>query len=57
MYCMVERRVLPSLTEEEREHLLTQAHLHTLLEMLEAIPDPPSANTAYALICRICSPV
>ena len=26
MYCIVEQRVLPSLTEEERELLLTQAH-------------------------------
>ena len=40
MYCIVHRRVLPSLTEEERQHLLTQAHLHSLVEMLEAIPDP-----------------
>jgi hypothetical protein len=37
---MVERRVLPSLTEEEQEHLLTQVHLHTLVEMLEAMLDP-----------------
>ena len=40
MYCIAERRVLPSLTEAERHHLLTQAHLHTLVELLEAIPDP-----------------
>ncbi len=40
MYYIEQRRVLPSLTGEERQHLLTQAHLHSLVEMLEAIPDP-----------------
>src|SRR5437588_2269832 len=40
MYCIVSYRVLPQLTEEERQHLLAQAHLHTLVEMLEASPDP-----------------
>jgi hypothetical protein len=55
---MVERRVLPSLTEEEREHLLAQAHLHTLVEMLEAIPDPRGKHglrydLPYLLTCLI----
>ncbi len=40
MYCIASRRVLSPLTEEDRQPLLTQAHLHTLVEMLEAIPDP-----------------
>ena len=40
MYCIASHRVLSPLTEEERQQLLTQAHLHTLVEMLEAIPDP-----------------
>jgi predicted transposase YbfD/YdcC len=40
MYCIADRRVLPNLPEKERQRLLTQAHLHTLVEMLEAIVDP-----------------
>src|SRR5205085_11229454 len=40
MYCIAHCRVLPNLAEKERQQLLTQAHLHTLVEMLEAIPDP-----------------
>jgi predicted transposase YbfD/YdcC len=40
MYCMASRRVLSPLKEEERQHLVRQAHLHTLSELLEAIPDP-----------------
>jgi hypothetical protein len=40
MYCIAHRRVLPNLPEKERQQLLTQAHLHTLVEMLEAITDP-----------------
>lgn len=40
MYCIASRRVLSPLTEEERQCLLAQAHLHALVEMLEAIPDP-----------------
>jgi len=58
MYCIVERRVLPSVTEKEREHLLTQAHLHTLVEMLEAIPDPRGKHglrydLPYLLTCLV----
>jgi predicted transposase YbfD/YdcC len=40
MYCIASRRVLSPLKEEERHSLLTQAHLHTLSELMEAIPDP-----------------
>jgi hypothetical protein len=40
MYCIVSRRVLSPLGEEERQDLQSKAHLHTLSELLEAIPDP-----------------
>src|SRR5215468_10281464 len=40
MYCIASYRVLSPLCKEERQHLSKQAHLHTLVEMLEAIPDP-----------------
>jgi len=40
MYCIASRRVLWPLREEERQSLLTQAHLSTLNELMEAIPDP-----------------
>ncbi len=40
MYCIASRRVLWPLREEERQSLLTQAHLSTLSELMEAIPDP-----------------
>jgi hypothetical protein len=40
MYCIVSRRVLSPLGEEERQALQAKAHLHTLSELLEAIPDP-----------------
>lgn len=40
MYCIAEGRVLPPLTDEERQELLKQAHLCSLVEMLEAVPDP-----------------
>ncbi len=40
MYCIASRRVLSPLREEERQSLLTQAHLSTLSEQMEAIPDP-----------------
>ncbi len=58
MYCIASRRVLSALTEEERQPLLTQAHLHTLVEMLEVIPDPRGKqglryDRPYRLICLI----
>jgi hypothetical protein len=56
MYCIAHRRVLPNLPEKERQLLLTQAHLHTLVEMLEAITDP-AANMACVTISRFCSRV
>src|SRR5258707_7767972 len=58
MYCISQRRVLPPLSEEDQQHLLTQAHLHTLVEMLEAIPDPRGKHglrydLPYLLACLI----
>jgi predicted transposase YbfD/YdcC len=58
MYCIAHRRVLPSLTHEKRQSLLTQAHLHTLVELLEAIPDPRGKHglrydLPYVLTCLI----
>ncbi|MDQ6661338.1 MAG: transposase family protein [Chloroflexota bacterium] len=38
--CIVSRRVLSPLPEEERQQHLTQAHLHPLSERMEVIPDP-----------------
>jgi predicted transposase YbfD/YdcC len=40
MYCTASCRVLSPLSEEERQFLLTQVHMHTLSELLEALPDP-----------------
>src|SRR5437879_3339502 len=40
MYCIASNRVLAPLREQERERLLAQAPLHSLVEMLEAVPDP-----------------
>ena len=58
MLKLTPKRVLPQLSEEEREQLLTQAHLHTLVEMLEAIPDPRGKHglrydLPYLLTCLI----
>ena len=40
MYCIARRCVLPSLTQEQRDRLLAEAALHSLDEVLEAVPDP-----------------
>jgi len=40
MYCIARKTVLPSLTQEQRDHLLAEAALHSLAEVLEAVPDP-----------------
>ena len=58
MYCRASHRVLSPLTEEERQQRLPQAHLHTLVEMLEAIPDPRGKHglrydLPYLLACLI----
>jgi DDE_Tnp_1-associated len=58
MYCIASGRVLSPLAEEERQHLLAQAHLHTLSEMLEALPDPRGKHglrydLPFLLTCQI----
>jgi predicted transposase YbfD/YdcC len=58
MYCIAERRVLRPLPEEDRQRLLSQAHLLTLVELLEAIPDPRGKHglrydLPYLLTCLI----
>ncbi len=40
MYCIVSQRVLPPLSDDQRHDLLTQAHLSSLAQVLEAVPDP-----------------
>jgi hypothetical protein len=40
MYCIAEGHVLPPLADEERQELFKQAHLYSLVQMLEAVPDP-----------------
>jgi predicted transposase YbfD/YdcC len=40
MYCIAQQRVLPSLRREQAEALLEEAALHTLTDLLEAVPDP-----------------
>jgi predicted transposase YbfD/YdcC len=44
MYCIARQCVLPSLTPEQRERLLTQAALHSVADLLEAVPDPRGAH-------------
>ena len=58
MYCIAQRRVLRPLSEEDRKHLLSQAPLLTLVELLEAIPDPRGKHglrydLPYLLTCLI----
>lgn len=58
MYCIAHGRVLPPLTEEKRQHLLKEAHLHTLCELLEALPDPRGkhglrSDLPFLLTCLI----
>jgi hypothetical protein len=58
MYCSAERRVLLPLTEEQQQHLLAQVHLHTLVELLEAIADPRGkhglrSDLPFLLTCLI----
>lgn len=40
MYCIARRCVLPSLSPEQRDHLLAEAALQSLAQVLEAVPDP-----------------
>src|ERR671924_1867811 len=40
MYCIARQCVLPSLSQEQADGLLTEAALHSLAELFEAVPDP-----------------
>ncbi len=40
MYCIVERVVLPPLSEAQRSALLEQAALVSVYEILDAVPEP-----------------
>ncbi len=58
MYCISQGRVLPPLSKEDQQRLLTQAHLHTLVELLEAVPDPRGRHglrydLPYLLTCLV----
>jgi hypothetical protein len=58
MYCIACRRVLPSLTQEQRDHLLAEAALQSLAELLEAVPDPRGAHglrydLPFLLVCLV----
>ena len=44
MYCIARRCVLPSLSQEQRDHLLAEAALQSLSTVLEAVPDPRKAH-------------
>lgn len=40
MYCIARQSVLPALSQEQADGLLTEAALHSLAELFEAVPDP-----------------
>ena len=40
MYCIAQGSVLPALTDDQRYDLLKEAPLHSLAQLLEAVPDP-----------------
>src|SRR5437016_6939486 len=40
MYCIARQCVLPTLSKEQAENVLTEATLHSLTEVFEAVPDP-----------------
>src|SRR5438309_11292619 len=40
MYCIARQCVLPARSHEQAEVLLTEAALHSLAELFEAVPDP-----------------
>lgn len=44
MYCIARYCVLPALAKEQAEVLLTEAALHSLAELFEAVPDPRRAH-------------
>src|SRR5437763_3684430 len=44
MYCIARQCVLPAPSHEQAEVLLTEAALHSLAELFEAVPDPRGAH-------------
>jgi hypothetical protein len=44
MYCIARQRVLPPLSQEQAETVLTEAGLQSLTELFEAVPDPRGAH-------------
>jgi predicted transposase YbfD/YdcC len=44
MYCIARRSVLPARSHEQAEVLLTEAALHSLADLFEAVPDPRGAH-------------
>jgi hypothetical protein len=44
MYCIARQSVLPSLPQEHRDRFRAEAALHSLTELLEAVPDPRGAH-------------
>jgi predicted transposase YbfD/YdcC len=44
MYCIARQCVLPVFSKERAESLLTEAALHSLTELFEAVPDPRGAH-------------
>ncbi len=44
MYCIARQSVLPPLSREQAESLLSEASLHSLANVFEAVPDPRGAH-------------
>ena len=44
MYCIARQCVLPARSHKQAESLLTEAALHSLAELFEAVPDPRGAH-------------
>ena len=44
MYCIARQSVLPALSTEQADVLLTEAALHSLADLFEAVPDPRGAH-------------
>jgi hypothetical protein len=44
MYCIARQCVLPARSREQAEVLLTEAALHSLADLFEAVPDPRGAH-------------
>jgi predicted transposase YbfD/YdcC len=58
MYSIARQGVLPSLSQEQADGLLTEAALHSLAELFEAVPDPRGRqglryDLAFLLTCLI----